>query len=629
MRGRGSRVCAAGLQERRCVSIGKTQDSHGRVKCVGSGGKHCAGHTGRAGGVRLRGTPAWGRPSRRFHEAGRFPHYSYRGKSVRRPAVEYRAPEAQAEEACAVVEGLAKTFEVLCHTENEAAVRALIPALDSPCAAIRDRALEALLRRRSPAGHRKILARLHTFDNAWRQMIAESRSRLVPALREAIVAADRQLCINACHAAVWLRQYDLAIAMVAGLEDPEHPNAVVLGDGLLELAELLCEELCGPRPRADEGDTQFVRRRVVEALGTAVARFSKHRRREIVEAFVLLTYRDEAVLRHVLQDPYHAAFIALVDSLSKSPHEAAIGLLLSFLDDSRPPSAAISILSKRSDLKFVQRLLQKVGPAPEGPVARNLKKIEMLPWVENATILDALNGPEQAAAVRLAMESGIARGQAYALVERVLQRGKPAGRRAAAEALDQFRGVDANLAALAALDDEDPEVQARILVQLRNRGIPGALVRLVEMIDSPHAVVREAARECLEEFNFPRFLASFDLLDDEVRASTGELVKKVDAQTVPLLRAELESLVRSRRLRGLAVARALKLVREVEGAVVALLQDEDHLVRAEAAATLGESSSEKAREALAEALHDRSLAVREAARKSLDAKIKEPAEATR
>lgn len=535
--------------------------------------------------------------------------------------------KAQSEAACAVDEGLKKTFEVLCRTENEAAVRALIPALDSRFATIRDQALEALLKRRSPAGHREILARLHTFHEAWRKVVAENRFRLIPALREAIVASHQQLCINACQAAIWLRQYDLAVAMITGLEDPNHPHAAVLGNALLELSELLWEELSGPR--ADEGDVHFVRRRVVEALGNAVARFSKHRRREIVEAFLLLTYRDDAVLRQVLHDPYHAAFVALVDLLSKSPHEAMIGLLLSFLDDPRPPSAAISIISKRSDLKFLQRFLEKVGRNSAGPVARNLQRIETLVWVGYTATLDALTEPEQEAAVRLAMESGIPRGQAYVLVEHVLRHGKPAGRRAAAAALDQFRGVDANLAALAALDDDDPEVQARILVQLRSRGIPGSLARLVEMIDSPHAVVRCAARQCLEEFTFPRYLASFDLLDDEVRVSTGELVKKVDSQTVPLLKAELESMVRSRKLRGLAVARALRLVREVEEAVVPLLQDEDHLIRAEAAATLGGSRSQQAREALAEALHDRSLAVREAAKKSLGLGIEELVEAAR
>jgi HEAT repeat protein len=215
------------------------------------------------------------------------------------------------------------------------------------------------------------------------------------------------------------------------------------------------------------------------------------------------------------------------------------------------------------------------------------------------------------------MASGIPRAQAFSLVEYLLVHGKPGGRRAAAEALDQFRGADANLLALEALDDEDPAVQARILVQLRGRGIPGALARLVEMVDSPHQLVRDAARNCLAEFSFARYLSSFDLLDEEVRASTGELVRKVDPQAPAMLRAELTSAVRSRRLRGLAMARALGLVEEAEDAIVRLLNDEDHLIRAEAASALGKCNSAAARRALARALADRSPAVQEAVRASL------------
>ena len=90
-------------------------------------------------------------------------------------------------------------------------------------------------------------------------------------------------------------------------------------------------------------------------------------------------------------------------------------------------------------------------------------------------------------------------------------------------------------------------MQAHIVGQLRGRGIPGILPVLLEMVDSPHAVVRKAARESLAEFSFRRYVAAFEMLDDEVRQSTGMLVKKIDPQTVPLLREEMRSLVRTRR----------------------------------------------------------------------------------
>ena len=81
-------------------------------------------------------------------------------------------------------EGLATTFRVLRETPNEAATRVLIPALDSRWSSVRDAALEALLSRRSPTGHREIVGRLHTFDEPWRRMVGQNHGRMLPALRD-------------------------------------------------------------------------------------------------------------------------------------------------------------------------------------------------------------------------------------------------------------------------------------------------------------------------------------------------------------------------------------------------------------------------------------------------------------
>jgi HEAT repeat protein len=107
------------------------------------------------------------------------------------------------------------------------------------------------------------------------------------------------------------------------------------------------------------------------------------------------------------------------------------------------------------------------------------------------------------------------------------------------------------------------------------------------------------------------------MLDEEVRRSTGVLVKKVNVQAVPALADEMRSPSRTRRLRALAMAAAMRAVAELESPIVALLSDEDHLVRGEAAQALGECNTPMAREALGEALLDRSIVVREAAERSL------------
>ena len=515
-------------------------------------------------------------------------------------------------------ESLQTTFELLRETRNEAALGVLIPALESPHPAIREAALTTILRRRSPAAHREVLRRLHTLDEGAKGIVREKRSRMTQTIRDALLGDDQQLFVNGCHAAVWLGEYDVVPALINVLEDRTNPNSELASKTVLELTDLLYGQLANPDGGGRGCDPRFVRHHMVGSLELSVERYSSHQRRELVEAFVLLVGRDNVRLKRILENPHHDAFPVLVDVLSKSPTAGAIGLLLSLMDHPHAPSAVLSVVAGRRDLKFVQYLLRKIGREPSTAMRQNLERITSVPWLQDgAALMDQLDDAAQHAVVRLVTTTAIAREQAFATVEHLLRHGKPGGRRSAAEALSEFTGAEANALALEAMDDEDPQVQANALRQFRSRGIPGALQRLVEMVDSRHAVVRKAARESLDEFSFSRFLAAFDMLDDEVRRSTGTLVKKIDPQTVPLLRAEMESRVRTRRLRALVIARTIDLVARLEEEIIKLLHDDDHLVRAEAAAALGLNESTGSRDALHAALEDGSATVQEAAKKSL------------
>jgi HEAT repeat protein len=130
--------------------------------------------------------------------------------------------------------------------------------------------------------------------------------------------------------------------------------------------------------------------------------------------------------------------------------------------------------------------------------------------------------------------------------------------------------------------------------------------------------VRRSVRAALAEFNFKRYLAAFEMLDDEVRRSTGMMVRKIDPGAIPGLKEELTVKSRTRRLRGIAVALAMGAVPDLEQALMERLADEDHLVRAEAARALGHCHTTTAVESLQEARADRSLVVREAAEESLE-----------
>jgi HEAT repeat protein len=518
-------------------------------------------------------------------------------------------------------EGLKTTLNVLAETRNEAAVQVLVPALDSPHAGIREASFRTILGRRSPSGHREVIARLHRLDDQTRSVVGDHPHGMTQTLRDAVLSGDPQFCENGCRAAVWFREYDLVPALITALEDPTNPNTDLAGATLLELVELLYGELASPEERSRWRDPQVVRQRMVAALEQSVRRYGRHKRREVVDGLVLLAKRDNAVLCQVLKDPHHAAFVTLVDVLSTNTAGGVIRLLLSFLDDPHAPSVVLSVVAKRCDVQSVRHLLRKVGREPSRVVRKNLRQITSVGWIrERIELLDDLDESCQHAAIRLVMASGIPQANAFAAVKHMLSRGKSAGRRAAAKALEAFQGAAANDLALWALNDDDPQVQANILVQLRGRGIPGALPRLLDRIESPHAVVRAAVRESLSEFSFTRFLAAFEMLDEEVRHSTGTLVKKLDPETIPLLEAEMESPIRTHRLRALAVAETIEAVEELESGIIKMLEDEDHMVRARAAAAMAQCASQTSYDALAEAIHDRSPVVQEAARKSLEAR---------
>jgi HEAT repeat protein len=518
-----------------------------------------------------------------------------------------------------VTKGLPATFRLLTKTKNEAAVALLIPALDSSNVTIQDEALKALLDRHSVAGQREIVRRLHEANPRWEAIIEDRHGRMTAALRDAALATDVQFCKNGCRAALWFSEYDLMPALINAAEEESNPNRRLVSETLLKLSELLYDELAAPRDYRNRRDPQLVRQHVLASLEQSVLRFSMHRVDEVIEAFLLLVHRDNTTLREILADPLNPGYRPIVEVLTQSHRPGIIRLLLSFLDDARAPSAAITILARRGDERFVESLTRKIGSEPSPAVAANLRRIDSLAWLQSEPVLlEKLDAAAQVGAVQLAVRSSMSRRAVFKMIEFLMTMGTDGGRRAASLALAQFNGAEANALALRGLADRDPQVQANVLVQLRQRGIPGALARLVEMLDSPHDIVRRAVRETLSEFNFKRFLSAFEMLDDEVRRSTGAMVKRIDLDAIPNLRQELSAKSRTRRLRGIAAATAMNAVPDLEVDLIQRLTDEDHLVRAEVARALRACNTAATIAALEVARSDRSLVVREAAEESLD-----------
>ncbi len=178
-----------------------------------------------------------------------------------------------------------------------------------------------------------------------------------------------------------------------------------------------------------------------------MSRYVKHTRREIITAFLLLTPRDNVVLKQILHDPHHPAYLPLIDDLLHHPHPGIARLLLGFLDDPRAPSSAISVLIRRDDLQFIRNLLRKIGSTPSAAATANLKRVDSISWLRHDDgLIDQLNDAEQHSLVQLIMTSSMKRLEAFKTIDLLVRHGKPGGRLAAVEALAQFGGAEANCA---------------------------------------------------------------------------------------------------------------------------------------------------------------------------------------
>jgi hypothetical protein len=518
-----------------------------------------------------------------------------------------------------VASGLGKTLRILTETRNEAAVPALLGGLGSANHHQRADCLRALLDRRSKAGHLQILLRWHTFDDQWKSIVAEKASRLEGSLRAAILSTDTDLHQNACDAVVYLHGYDLIPTLITAAEDKGNTKAPLAARAVVSLCELLYHELHEQRDYRKRRDPVLVRQYIFAAIEKAFDRFENHRRSELVEAFLILARADDASLKHALTDQLSVVHAATTNALAHSQRPGVMHLLLKLLGELHAPQAILGVITRRSDIVFLRMMFRRFSQELTPQLKANLRKVDGFAWLrDDMSLLRDLTDEEMHGALQVILASGINRLRAFDVLQFVFRKSGPISRRTASVALASFKGNAANELVMSAVDDSDPEVQANAVRQLRDRGIPGVMSKLVELVDSPHEIVNKAARDSLSEFNFQRYLSAFEMLQPEVRRCSGNLVTRIDPNAVEELKSELASASRARRLRGIEIAIAMGVVSQVESQILDLAQDDDHFVRAEATRALIHTESPKSAKLLDELLNDRSASVQEAAQQAIE-----------
>ena len=435
----------------------------------------------------------------------------------------------------ALADALGTTMYLLAHSRNQAAVPVLISALGSKHLEIRLGAIHGLAVRRNPEGHAEILARLPTFGERDLGVLADSvqRSshRMQQALHEAVQSEDLGQYESACRVILLGRVYQLLPVLVEVSENLRHRHSAQALATVVQLAKLLHQETLA-RPQDRTCEPGFVRRQVLPALEQSILRFNTHKRLEIVDAFLLLVPPNNETLLRILGNPAHPCYRPVVNSLTTSAQVPILELLTQLAHDTKVPHAALKIVAERHDRKFLDYLLHNLGSPVSLRVLENFKQLSAISWLNAGrdTLLE-LDGRAQTAAIEVAKADAVDRAMLLSLLKLLLERGQPEGRRASCDALADFHDRHVTQLVLGTLHDPDPRVQAAAVKQLRHRGLPDAMERLISLLDHSAPEVREAAQSSLHEFSFVRYRGSFDSMDQAARRKIGRLVAKVDLST--------------------------------------------------------------------------------------------------
>jgi HEAT repeat protein len=520
-------------------------------------------------------------------------------------------------------DGLQKTECLLAQTRNRAVLPILAAGLRSKSPEVRAAAIRATIRRRDVEGHTELIRLFDQFGDAERAVLCQAHHAMphhaAPALKAAVLEGETALCQNACDMIVLCRDFELFAILVKAAEKTRYRHAKQVVATILQLADLLHDELAKWAGGKRAGrDPSFARHQVLAALERSLKNRLEHHPSELVDSFLLLAPIDHAMLLDIMRDPHHPCHAQMAVSLSTGQMPAVMERLVAMIRDIDAPPAALAAIARRADRPFVDFLLHELKHPVPLRVLHNMKRLRSVAWLEaHRQLLLELDGRAQAIAIDLGMASEIDRDRLFDLLKLMLQNGLAEARRASCQALAKFEKPEADELVLGALNDPDGGVQAAALRQLRPRRMPNALQLLVGRLDAPSLEVRDAARSSLAEFNFIRYRAMFDLLDEKAARITGVLVRQVDNSARAKLVEELMSPSVSTRLRGIEIAIAMEAAEDVREQLIDLARHENAAVRKEAVTALAHASGPGVVETLESAARDANRSVADAAKRSL------------
>lgn len=511
------------------------------------------------------------------------------------------------------------TIRQLGKSENAASVDILSTLLVSDDEKTRQAAFDALYKKKLPEVYLLLFQHLVKNRNLRPDLSTIATDRLSKIVGTVFGGNQPGLRDAAAEIILEYKIYDALPLVVSNLEHSDPKQSDQARHMLMALAESFYRDLAKAPSETDRRNLDRRREWFVRQLDGTIKRYAVHGIDETIRAMLIVAKKDYETVMTVLGDKHSAACAKTVDLLATGEHGSFIRLLLSYVFDASAPSIIDQVIEFRSDMPFVRKLLETVGPNPAMEKRDALKRFKNFDWFtpdnpELPTIVESL----ESSAVQLLMSVDFPKDRILGLHRFFLARGSVPVRRASSDALRRLAGGEVDKLLLEHVNDSDPVTAATIFRILKTRGAPELDQQFIRLVERPEEEIRAAIYDMVPELHADSFASRIGQLPPETVRKLGPYVRRIDPNTLKTIADDLLSPIPVRRSSACALAEATGFATDFTDRLIELVdKDAETSVRVAALSALGTVMTKEAVEVIKAFLEDRSMGIREAAATAL------------
>ncbi len=484
-----------------------------------------------------------------------------------------------------------KIYESLAQTDNAAADRSLMLALDMLEEPYQTTALETLLDRGTAFGTGELVGRYHDFSPERKKLLHKRVDDLINGLFRAAEMEQPQARLNVLAIIRKTKYYRLAEIIPLLLRDPVLEISNMAAVVILEMASHFCElNIHAPERLSNcNGGKSDDKDYYLTAMKDAISRHEQNVRREVVLAAMMVVPADRATFWGDSLGPYHAVGEIARDIIKHSPDPELACFCLTATKNSYLRSAVWRAISQSKDIGFIVAMATTFIHVQDDQITDSLGRIKNVKWLDPEIIsFEKLNPTQQKAFIEFVSHLNLdpqVVGNYYATFIDDLEY-------KTIELIIEYlllRPGEAGIVPLTKILSCSYEQLAKTALMQLIRLQPKNLSEIIaEQLNSYHEAPRKVAQKYFQKIAFQRYWNSFNMMNDSQKIKSGQAVFKIDPDASARLNTCIMKSDPLDRLKAIKIIRILGRASQHVENLKQCLADHDPFVRSSAIASLGD-----------------------------------------